>query len=51
MVAVSTPTESKPPRLSFLRKFSTNTQTSRGTDSAPESPAREREGSGRPDSV
>ena len=38
MVAVSAPTESKPPRLSFLRKFSTNTQTSRNTDSGQDSP-------------
>lgn len=41
IVAVSTPTETKPPRLSFLRKFSTTTSTSRNTDSAPSSPANE----------
>ncbi|TKY87055.1 hypothetical protein EX895_003732 [Sporisorium graminicola] len=41
MVAVSAPTESKPPRLSFLRKFSSNTQTSRNTDSGADSPAQE----------
>ncbi|CBQ71519.1 related to tetrahydrofolylpolyglutamate synthase [Sporisorium reilianum SRZ2] len=41
MVAVSAPTESKPPRLSFLRKFSSNTQASRNTDSGADSPAHE----------
>ncbi|EST06840.1 Folylpolyglutamate synthetase [Kalmanozyma brasiliensis GHG001] len=38
-LAVSTPTESKPPRLSFLRKFSSASRT----DSTPDSPAKERE--------
>lgn len=41
MVTVSTPTENRPPRLSFLRKFSTNTQSSRNTDSGQDSPANE----------
>ncbi|SPO31776.1 related to tetrahydrofolylpolyglutamate synthase [Ustilago trichophora] len=41
MVAVSAPTESRPPRLSFLRKFSTNTQNSRNTDSGQDSPSQD----------
>ncbi|CDW97305.1 hypothetical protein [Sporisorium scitamineum] len=41
MVAVSAATESKPPRLSFLRKFSSNTQARRNKDSGADSPAQE----------
>ncbi|CCF48816.1 uncharacterized protein UHO2_06643 [Ustilago hordei] len=41
MVAVSAATETKPPRLSFLRKYSTATSASRNTDSGPSSPAQE----------
>lgn len=40
MVAVKTPTETKPPRLSFLRKFSTNTNNSLTTDSGNTSPVK-----------
>lgn len=46
MVAVSAPTESRPPRLSFLRKFSSATNTSRNTDSGQDSPAAEPRGLG-----
>lgn len=43
MVAVSAPTESRPPRLSFLRKFSTATSNSRNTDSGVDSPSKEQQ--------